>query len=536
MASKFFSKDFNHLGIVAIVCDQIGLVDAIDAMTLPDPRADLTIGETIKLMVINGLGFTSRPLYLESQFFQSKPINRLIGRNVPSEQITDDRLGRCLDRCFTYGCSELFAKVATRAALTYGVDQRFRHLDTTSMNVEGEYEEEGIGLIRFGYSKDHRSDLKQFMISLMSSKDGDVPLLAQTIAGNSSDKTHFREVLQSLKNQMDPQEPFYYVADSALYNKETIGTISEKMMWITRVPETLKAAKSLTRSIPLENMEEIGNGYRLVEIGSQYGNIPQRWVLVFSEQAQKREKKTLEKRIKKEIEEKGKALKNLRSKEFGCQKDALTALRSFEKKLKYLKCQQVQLEEKPTYQKRGRPTKGSSAKIVFRIQALLERDEEKIGQLVSEKGKFIIATNELDEIKLPKEEMLECYKGQQSVERGFRFLKDPFFLTSSVFLKKDTRIVALSMIMCLCLLVYTLAQRLLRHRILQTEKKVANQKGKPTDRPTIRWIFQVFEGVHVLLIKDENTTEEQVLNLYPERRLILEILGPPFQKIYENAA
>ncbi len=200
------------------------------------------------------------------------------------------------------------------------------------MNVEGECEEEGIGLIRFGYSKDHRSDLKQFMISLMSSKDGDVPLLAQTIAGNSSDKTHFREVLQSLKNQMDPQEPFYYVADSALYNKETIGTISEKMMWITRVPETLKAAKSLTRSIPLENMEEIGNGYRLVEIGSQYGNIPQRWVLVFSEQAQKREKKTLEKRIKKEIEEKGKVLKNLRSKEFGCQKDALTALRSFEKK------------------------------------------------------------------------------------------------------------------------------------------------------------------------------------------------------------
>ncbi len=55
MASKFSSKDFNHLGIVAIVCDQIGLVDAIDAMIPPDPRADLTIGETIKLMVINGL-------------------------------------------------------------------------------------------------------------------------------------------------------------------------------------------------------------------------------------------------------------------------------------------------------------------------------------------------------------------------------------------------------------------------------------------------------------------------------------------------
>jgi transposase len=158
-----------------------------------------------------------------------------------------------LDRCFENGCSQIFSKIATKAAFQYNVDQKFRHLDTTSMNVNGEYvEEDGLGLVQFGYSKDHRPDLKQFMISLMSSKDGDVPLLAQTIAGNTSDKAHFQEVLNSLKDQLDPDEPAYYVADSALYTEKTIKDISGEIMWITRVPEVVKSAKTLIRQIAPE--------------------------------------------------------------------------------------------------------------------------------------------------------------------------------------------------------------------------------------------------------------------------------------------
>ncbi|NEQ76765.1 MAG: hypothetical protein F6K23_29340 [Okeania sp. SIO2C9] len=45
-------------------------------------------------------------------------------------------------------------------------------------------------------------------------------------------------------------------------------------------------------------------------------------------------------------------------------------------------------------------------------------------------------------------------KDQQSVERGFRFLNAPLFLTDSVFLKSHQRIEALGLIMSLCLLVY----------------------------------------------------------------------------------
>ena len=66
MAEEYSSKDLDHLGIVSAMCDEINLVNVIDQLIPPDPRATMTIGETVKLMVINGLGFTSRPLYLEA--------------------------------------------------------------------------------------------------------------------------------------------------------------------------------------------------------------------------------------------------------------------------------------------------------------------------------------------------------------------------------------------------------------------------------------------------------------------------------------
>lgn len=537
MPSEYSSKYLSHHRIVSVVCDQITLVETIDQIIPSDPRAEMTTGESTKLMVINGLGFSSRPLYLESQFFENKPLERLLGREIEPKQITDDRLGRCLDRCFENGCSQIFAKVATKAAFHYNVDQKFRHLDTTSMNVNGDYaKEDDLGLVQFGYSKDHRPDLKQFMISLISSKDGDVPLLAQTIAGNTSDKSHFKEVLSSLKDQMTPSEPAYYVADSALYTESTIKNISSEIMWITRVPEVVKAAKVLVRQTSPETMQPIGNGYSISEIGSLYGGVRQRWLIVFSEQAKAREEKTLDRRICKESDSKKKDLKRISSQLFGCSKDALAAITAFEKKLKYHKCVDVKVVEKPIYKGKGRPKKDAIPDIVYTVNASLEKNNDEIDRLLTEKGKFIVATNELDESKLSSSDLLDSYKGQQCVERGFRFLKDPLFMTSSVFLKKQERIVALGMIMCLCLLVYSLAQRLLRTRIRELGTTLPDQKGHPITTPTMRWIFQVFEGVHILFHRIANQLYELVLNLTPERTRVLEILGPPFQKMYENAA
>ena len=532
MDEEYASRNFDHLGIVSVICDEIGLQQRVDALMPADSQMAISFGECLKLMIINGLGFTSRPLYLEAQFFESRPVQRFLGRDCGAE-INDDRLGRALDRFYDFGCDHLFSTLASQAAVRYGICQKFRHCDSTSMTVEGEYEsEEESPLITFGYSKDNRPDLKQFMIYLMSSQDGDVPLLAQTVAGNSSDKKLFRENLRALKEQIKKGDHCYFVADSALYTAETIKEISSYMKWITRVPERITEANHLARS--KQEMQEIAPGYLVSEVFSKYGGIEQRWLLVSSQHAKEREEKTLKKQIAKELKKKQVELNKYFIQDFDCEEDSKKSLERWAKSLKYCKLTDIEILSKNYKEGKGRPRSDEVVEKRYRIKATLVTNEEKIAKAMDTKGKFIIATNELDLKKLTSKEMLSNYKEQQSVERGFRFLKDPFFMTSSVFLKKQERIVALGMIMCLCLLVYTIAQRFMRKKLESLSATIPSQTGKPTRKPTMRWIFQIFEGVHLLLKRGISGIEEKVLNLHHTRMHILMILGPPFEKIYSR--
>ena len=371
------------------------------------------------------------------------------------------------------------------------------------------------------------------MIYLMSSQDGDVPLLAKTVAGNTSDKKLFRERLKELQEQIQAGEITYFVADSELYTKETIGIISSSMKWITRVPEKLLEAKQIIQHS--EPLEELDLGYFGKEFTSEYGEIKQRWLLVYSEQAYAREAKTMKKQIQKEKEKANRELKRWSCTDFDCGEDAKKALLQWGKKLKYHTLEEINLTSRRINIRKGRPKAEDPLIQHYRIGAALKEDSNKIDVILKSKGRFIIATNELDSTQLRSQELLSNYKGQQSVERGFRFLKEPAFMTPSVFLKSQKRIVALAVVMCLCLLVYTIAQRYLRQRLEKARTSIPNQLGKPTCTPTMRWIFQLFEGVHLLVHKTLDGIKEIILNMNPLRCHILAILGPPFQKIYSSS-
>ena len=106
-----------------------------------------------------------------------------------------------------------------------------------------------------------------------------------------------------------------------------------------------------------------------------------------------------------------------------------------------------------------------------------------------------MATNELDPTALSDEELIQTYaKKQQKVERGFRFLKDPLFMASTVFLKSAERIMALAMIMTLSLLVYSALEHRIRESLKMHQKTFPNQKGQPIHHPTARWVFQFFRS------------------------------------------
>ena len=134
----------------------------------------------------------------------------------------------------------------------------------------------------------------------------------------------------------------------------------------------------------------------------------------------------------------------------------------------------------------------------------------------------------LDASQLNPDEMIVKYKEQQAAERGFGFLKDPLFFTDSVFLESPERIEALTLVMGLCLLVYTLGQRLLRQNLQVTNKTIKNQLGKGTNRPTLRWIFQSFQSIHAVCIQGIH----QVSNLTSERLAILNLLPVTCRSYY----
>ncbi|MDH7487681.1 MAG: IS4 family transposase, partial [Anaerolineae bacterium] len=127
------------------------------------------------------------------------------------------------------------------------------------------------------------------------------------------------------------------------------------------------------------------------------------------------------------------------------------------------------------------------------------------------------------------------YKGQGvGPERGFRFLKDPWFFADSLFLKSPRRMMALVMVMGLALLVYALAERKVRTALQEKGESIPNQVGKPTQSPTMRRIFQMFEGIDVLLIPTEGGVQQRVLNLQPVHRRILRLLGSHVEKCYQD--
>jgi len=151
-----------------------------------------------------------------------------------------------------------------------------------------------------------------------------------------------------------------------------------------------------------------------------------------------------------------------------------------------------------------------------------------------------VATNVLDQNTLPDLEVIQTYRAQSAVERGFAFLKDPLFLASSVFVKRPQRIMDLAFIMVLCLLVYRLAEGRVRQRLAATDQTVPDQLRRPTSRPTLRWLFQCFEGIDLLHItQPQGTHMVQTLRLEKVHRLVLQLLGPAYENSYlafqENA-
>jgi transposase len=90
-------QDIDHLGLIAGIVDEIGIVEIIDRLLGTHLLEEVSAGHVVKAMILNCLGFLTAPLYLFSQFFEGKATEHLIGPGVKPEHLNDSRIGRVLE-------------------------------------------------------------------------------------------------------------------------------------------------------------------------------------------------------------------------------------------------------------------------------------------------------------------------------------------------------------------------------------------------------------------------------------------------------
>ncbi len=531
-------QSINHLGLIAGIIDDIGLEQIINEVVGSDPRELITSGQVVKGILLNGLGFTSQPLYLFPKFFEDKATECLLGDGIKAEYLNDDKIGRVMDKLYEKGLSSIFMIIALAVVKKYQLSTNFSHLDSSSFSVHGKYlinnlisskleveqnEEPAPITITKGYSRDHRPDLKQFIIDLIVSGDGGIPLFLRVADGNEQDKVVFGEIAVEYKSMIDFETMI--VADSALYTAKNIKLMSS-LKWLSRVPLSLAKAKELVNNILEKELNQSSiEGYLWKEQVMTYGEIKQRWLLVESQKRKESDLKKLLERMEKEKEKASKNLQSLVKEKFTSPEVAMEVANRFSKSLKYHQLAEIQIQEIEDNKNKNKKEIGNQ---LFQIRTTLEPNTDKVHELKTRAGRFILATNELEESQLSSDDILIKYKDQQAAERGFGFLKDPLFFADSVFLKSPQRVETMAMLMGLSLLVYSLGQRELRHRLFESKSGLKNQLGKLTEKPTLRWIFQCFQGIHLLLLSGV----KQIVNLTEERQLILSFFPTSSQKYY----
>ncbi|MCG9603425.1 IS1634 family transposase, partial [Vibrio sp. Isolate31] len=190
-------KRLDHLGLIAAFCHEVGLPGIIDRIIPKYSDHNVSHGDAVLAMILNGLGFHSRTLHMFSDFFETKPVAKLLAKNIEAHHLTDDVLGRTLDALYEADVSALYQAIAEHVVDNLRLKTDSIHLDITSFHVDGEYaQDEDLNAIKLvkGYSRDHRPELNQVVLELICENQAGLPVYMQALSGNTNDAKAFSEV------------------------------------------------------------------------------------------------------------------------------------------------------------------------------------------------------------------------------------------------------------------------------------------------------------------------------------------------------
>jgi transposase len=327
--------------------------------------------------------------------------------------------------------------------------------------------------------------------------------------------------------------PRYLVADAKLYTEDT-ATALAKLGFITRIPGTLKlVVQVITQALQEDRWHRLDETTRYYGLELCHYGMAQRWLVVSSQAARERAEASITKAQQREGDTIAKQLWHLHAKRFATPEAAQAALQTLAKAWRYHQLDTSRLIEHKRYTGKGRPTPSSPLKAIeWQIHAQVRPAQEVLEAYKQQSACFVIGTN-IPACHVSDAEVIRAYKAQSGVEGGFRFLKDPLFFVSSLFVKKPSRIQGLLMVMTLALLVYSLTQRRLRQQLATRNATIPNQIRQPTKRPTLRWVFQLLEGIHRVRVTVQGQVHDLIEGLNDVQITILRLFGDEVCQLYQ---
>jgi transposase len=514
--------DARHLPIVKHYARRIGLEKTINQLV--DTQMELSPGIAILGMVLDTLSGRT-PLYRLAEFFEEKDTELLLGTPIEPDLFCDYNLGRSMDKIFETGTQKIFSQLAQNALTAFEVDPRGVHFDTTSVSVYGDYElSDPPFAITYGYSKDKRPDLKQFLVSMLC-VDRNIPILGATKDGNASDKTLNNELLTNISKYMATHGlspgAYVYVADAAFVTQDNLNKADGNQTWfLTRLPATYnECSRVIHEAVIADQWIDIGPlaeepsrarrptaRYRTYDSTVElYGNI-YRAIVVHSSAHDKRRHKRIDRLLKQDRKALEHDCKQATATAYFCRKDAQVA---GEKLIRTANAGYHRLEvtiEKVSRYGRGRPAKDKPRPVLryeYLLTSTITEAPEKVDPLRTQAGCFVLLSNLLDQqADWPAPELLTLYKSQIGIEKNFSFLKDPV-IVNSIFLKKAERIEVLGLVLLISLLIWRLMERSMRLYIEANDCTLPGWVRRQTKKPTAFMMTTKFASIMVITFKQQ---------------------------------
>ena len=548
------SERLGPLPLINHFIARIGLEDALERHVPSDVRCAVPHARALGVL-LRSIIVEREPIYRQQETVHGFASGMF---GIPSEQmehLSDDRLGRALDRLFDADRTALLTEVVVAVGERFGVNFDECHNDSTTISFCGGYRGAAGRKIRgrtapaitYGHSKDHRPDLKQLLFILTMSADGNIPVAFRCTDGNASDsRTHIEtwNTLRAVAGRSD----FLYVADSKLCSRENMDHIDRAGgRFVTVVPRSRLEDGEFREWIQTHTPDwscvwdrpnprhsdgprDCWYVWRAPLPSAEAWPVVWVWSPLLTLRQEARRRRNIAAAIE-ELQQLRARLSGARTRLRGAAEIDLQ-IRAILEKLhvgRYLKVRRTVHEEHEYKQtKRGRPGPDTAYRKITRRRFDVEWtiDEEAIAYDHKSDGMYPLVTNDRN---LSPAQVLQAHKGQPMIEKRFEQVKTVHEI-APVFLKDEGRIEALFTLYFLALLVQALIERELRRAMRRAgiDELPLYPEQRQCKRPTTEQILRLFslaERHH--LIEGAYTVQKFDVEFTDLQRQVLSLLGVP---------